>query len=374
MKLQGMCRLLQQTVTHARIVENRCRRRWVFCIPIIFIASLAGCSTPDPSGQELRVKWKRNAVYEIQHLSMERAINHDLEQALQRKQAAEPIIDLHSLPIWHDETQSNLEAACETVLTEFAADTNELIRCDASVALSRMGTTSALAKALCILTNDPSARVRAEVAGAIAEMLSINLWERTHPPQTNNLPGFHVSITRCFRSLESLPKDTDPEAIAELLAKVFLTDDGRYQHQYTDRFWLLPFIKSKSVVTFNVRDSIAEVMRWNGMYCPVFVQAVNSGLGSTNKHLAAQSEIIKSEWLRTSARETRDDEIREAVFRWQFMHNASSQQTNAHVYFLAIGVEFSDPTDEFMKRFVEHKHPRSKAFRIHHRGPRKSGG
>jgi hypothetical protein len=37
------------------------------------------------------------------------------------------------------------------------------------------------------------------------------------------------------------------------------------------------------------------------------------------------------------ARESQTDDIREAVFRWQFDHNGSGQQTNAQVYFLEIG-------------------------------------
>ncbi len=32
------------------------------------------------------------------------------------------------------------------------------------------------------------------------------------------------------------------------------------------------------------------------------------------------------------ARESQEDDIREAVFRWQFAHNASSQQQSAKVY------------------------------------------
>jgi hypothetical protein len=51
------------------------------------------------------------------------------------------------------------------------------------------------------------------------------------------------------------------------------------------------------------------------------------------------------------------DDIREAVFRWQFDHNASGQQTNAHAYFLSIGHKGDDPTEEFIKRFADHKPP-----------------
>jgi hypothetical protein len=58
-----------------------------------------------------------------------------------------------------------------------------------------------------------------------------------------------------------------------------------------------------------------------------------------------------------TARENQTNDIREAVFRWQFDNNASGQQTNAQVYFLEIGTNGGDPADEFMKRFAEHKPP-----------------
>jgi hypothetical protein len=57
------------------------------------------------------------------------------------------------------------------------------------------------------------------------------------------------------------------------------------------------------------------------------------------------------------ARESQTDDIREAVFLWQFEHNASGQQTNAQVYFLEVGEKGGDPGDEFMKRFTGHKPP-----------------
>lgn len=48
------------------------------------------------------------------------------------------------------------------------------------------------------------------------------------------------------------------------------------------------------------------------------------------------------------------NDIREAVFRYQFQHNASGQQQLAHAYF--ISVEDGDPEDKFMERFKNH-HP-----------------
>ena len=57
-----------------------------------------------------------------------------------------------------------------------------------------------------------------------------------------------------------------------------------------------------------------------------------------------------------SARLHEEDDIREAVFRYQFEHNASGQQKRAGVYCLSIG-ENTDPSDEFIKRFAESKPP-----------------
>jgi hypothetical protein len=57
------------------------------------------------------------------------------------------------------------------------------------------------------------------------------------------------------------------------------------------------------------------------------------------------------------ARESQTDDIREAVFRWQFDHNASGQRTNSQVYFIEVGEKGGDPTEQFMKRFAKHKPP-----------------
>ena len=62
-----------------------------------------------------------------------------------------------------------------------------------------------------------------------------------------------------------------------------------------------------------------------------------------------------------NSRESQADDIREAVFRYQFEHNASGQQQSAHDYYLAIGDQDADPSDEFMKRFAHHKPPVHKA-------------
>jgi hypothetical protein len=50
------------------------------------------------------------------------------------------------------------------------------------------------------------------------------------------------------------------------------------------------------------------------------------------------------------------DDIREAVFRYQFEHNASGQKQNAKVYFLSLGKD-KEPGDAFIARFKDHKPP-----------------
>ncbi len=58
-----------------------------------------------------------------------------------------------------------------------------------------------------------------------------------------------------------------------------------------------------------------------------------------------------------------EDDIREAVFRYQFEHNASAQPQDAAAYFLSLdphesGFLFNeDPTDDVMRRFEGHKPP-----------------
>lgn len=58
-----------------------------------------------------------------------------------------------------------------------------------------------------------------------------------------------------------------------------------------------------------------------------------------------------------AAHSEQEDDIREAVFRYQFDHNASGQQKRAQFYYLAVGKKQADPTDEFMKRFADHHPP-----------------
>lgn len=50
-----------------------------------------------------------------------------------------------------------------------------------------------------------------------------------------------------------------------------------------------------------------------------------------------------------------DDDIREAVFRHLFTHNASGLQARADAYYLAVGLFELDPSDGFLRRFRDYK-------------------
>ncbi len=51
------------------------------------------------------------------------------------------------------------------------------------------------------------------------------------------------------------------------------------------------------------------------------------------------------------------DDIREAVFRHLFAHNASGLQNHADAYYLSVGPFWFDPGEGFLKRFAGHKPP-----------------
>lgn len=51
-----------------------------------------------------------------------------------------------------------------------------------------------------------------------------------------------------------------------------------------------------------------------------------------------------------------EQDIKEAVFRYQFEHNGSGLQKNAKVYFLSLN-QGRDPSDDFMNRFRDHVPP-----------------
>ncbi len=54
---------------------------------------------------------------------------------------------------------------------------------------------------------------------------------------------------------------------------------------------------------------------------------------------------------------SQESDLRETVFRYQFDHNSSGQQKRAAVYCLSVGEKLTDPSDDFMKRFADHKPP-----------------
>jgi hypothetical protein len=53
-------------------------------------------------------------------------------------------------------------------------------------------------------------------------------------------------------------------------------------------------------------------------------------------------------------REGQESDIREAVFRWQFDHDAATQQK---AYFIQVGEKGEDPPEDLMKRFTGNKPP-----------------
>jgi hypothetical protein len=59
-------------------------------------------------------------------------------------------------------------------------------------------------------------------------------------------------------------------------------------------------------------------------------------------------------------RESQIDDIREAVFRYQFDHITPAER-DAKLYVLGVGESCSDPSDEFLKRFAGHQPPVKKA-------------
>jgi hypothetical protein len=68
-----------------------------------------------------------------------------------------------------------------------------------------------------------------------------------------------------------------------------------------------------------------------------------------------------------SDRSAEEDNIREAVFRYLFDHNASAQQHKAHAYCLAImhGDRKVDPSDKFIERFARQRPRVRKASACH---------
>ena len=58
---------------------------------------------------------------------------------------------------------------------------------------------------------------------------------------------------------------------------------------------------------------------------------------------------------------SQENGIREAVFRYEFEHNASGLQKRAYVFCISVGYPEADPTTELLKRFHGNKPPVLKA-------------
>lgn len=71
--------------------------------------------------------------------------------------------------------------------------------------------------------------------------------------------------------------------------------------------------------------------------------------------LKAQAEDVRKKQIE-AAREKEADDIREMLFRMEF-ETPSARRKSVKVFFLAIGENDADPTDEFMKRFEGHQPP-----------------
>lgn len=69
----------------------------------------------------------------------------------------------------------------------------------------------------------------------------------------------------------------------------------------------------------------------------------------------SSSRPVQPQSSTTTARSGDDQEVYEAVFRWQFQHNSSGAQQDATAFFLSINK--ADPSAEFLQRFADHQPP-----------------
>lgn len=74
-----------------------------------------------------------------------------------------------------------------------------------------------------------------------------------------------------------------------------------------------------------------------------------------------QARSGQTQIRRHDARLAQEDDIREAVFRYEFRHNSSIQGKRAGVYCLSVGEKNADPPDGFMRRFAGYSPPVRKA-------------
>jgi hypothetical protein len=91
--------------------------------------------------------------------------------------------------------------------------------------------------------------------------------------------------------------------------------------------------------------------------------AVIVGAGLFSSTFAGMSLIIDSAQQVKPLTRVEMDDIREAVFRYQFYHNASGQQQRAKAYFLSLE-EGHDPDDAFIDRFKDNQPPVKKISQV----------
>lgn len=84
------------------------------------------------------------------------------------------------------------------------------------------------------------------------------------------------------------------------------------------------------------------------------------GISVLTSTFAAASLILTTKQPVKHLTSSEINDIREAVFRYQFRNNASAQQQKANAYFLSLE-EGIDPSNRFMKRFKDHQPPVKKA-------------
>jgi len=71
--------------------------------------------------------------------------------------------------------------------------------------------------------------------------------------------------------------------------------------------------------------------------------------------------LVQFSFASDASRIAQENEVQEAVFGYQFDHNASGLQKKANVYCLFIGPKRTDPSNELIKRFASHTPPVRKA-------------
>lgn len=124
----------------------------------------------------------------------------------------------------------------------------------------------------------------------------------------------------------------------------------------------------RSFTANRVRNNAAYHMKILALFTILFLSAC--GIAEPNRHptftppARAQPTNTSGTSRVQSANPDRsaiEDDIREAVFRYQFNHNASGLKQNAKVYYLSFGEEGKEPSDAFLERFKGHTPPVKKA-------------